>query len=99
MQPYTLELFRKDDTGFELRILQDQALLSSHGVAQSEIDELLTTTASHYKITARDLEQRGQLLFNWINQHSEGWLGSIRTQQPSLALTIDVSQAGLGHLP
>lgn len=104
MQPYTLELFRKNDTGFELRILHDQTLLKTHWIAQSDIDELYTLTAENYRINAADLVQRGQQLYQWIDQYSENWLSATRLHHPSLALTIDIQagaqqSTGLGHLP
>lgn len=70
MQHYTLSLFGKDDTRFELRILdaQQQVLYTSQPIALSDIDPLEALVADHYRVTAPDLRQQGQACSTgWIN--------------------------------
>lgn len=98
MQQYTLELFRKDDTRFELRVL-DGTWLTFPLIEQAEIDALLVLAAQDYRVNAPDLEQRGQDLFNWIDRHSNGWLRRVRQMQQPMTLVLDVREAGLRHLP
>ena len=101
MQHYTLELFRKDDTRFEWRVL-DGADGSRHSfplIEQAAVDALLTLAADDYRVNAPDLAQRGQDLFAWVDRHSNGWLRGVRQPAQALALTIDVREAGLRHLP
>ena len=99
MQHYTLELFRKDDTRFELRIIDGNRLCATHWVGQDEVDSLLTLAAADYRVMAPDLVQRGQQLFDWIDRYSGGWLRSVRQPAQGLGLTLDVRAAGLRHLP
>ena len=101
MQHYTLELFRKDDTRFELRVLDgaDGSRRSFPLIEQAAVDTLLTLAADDYRVNAPDLAQRGQDLFAWVDRHSNGWLRGVRQQAQALALTIDVREAGLRHLP
>lgn len=101
MQHYTLSLFVKDDTRFELRILdaQQHPLFTSPVIEQSEINPLLALVESDYRITASDLSQQGQSLFNWVDQHSGGWLRRVRATPQPMALTIDMRVGGLRHLP
>ncbi|UJS24580.1 CHAT domain-containing protein [Thiothrix winogradskyi] len=98
MQQYTLELFRKDDSRFELRVL-DGTWLTFPLIEQAEIDALLVLAAQDYRVNAPDLEQRGQDLFNWIDRHSNGWLRRVRQMQQPMTLVLDVREAGLRHLP
>ena len=98
MQHYTLELFRKDDSRFELRVL-DGTWQTFPLIEQAEIDALLALAAADYRVTAPNLEQRGQDLFNWVDSHSNGWLRRVRHRQQPLSLVLDVREAGLRHLP
>ena len=98
MQHYTLELFRKDDSRFELRVL-DGTWQAFPLIEQAEIDALLALAAADYRVTAPNLEQRGQDLFNWVDSHSNGWLRRVRHRQQPLSLVLDVREAGLRHLP
>ena len=43
--------------------------------------------------------QQGQALFDWIDQHSNGWLRRVRQTPQAMALTIDMATGGLRHLP
>lgn len=101
MQHYTLSLFRKDDSRFELRIqdAEQKALIMSALIAQKEIDPLLTLAENHYASYAPDLEKQGRTLFNWIDQHSGGWLRQVRQTPQAMALNIGVTEGGLRHLP
>ena len=101
MQNYTLALFRKDDSRFQLRIsdANNQMLVPEGFIEQTEIDVLLAATAKKYSVTAADLIQRGKDLFNWVDQHSDGWLRSVRQTPDHMALTIDITEAKLRHLP
>ena len=98
MQHYTLELFRKDDTRFELRVL-DGTWLTFPLIGQAEIDALFALAAEDYRVTAPDLEQRGQALFNWVDRHSNGWLRRVRQIPQPMALSIGMQAGGLRHLP
>ena len=101
MQNYTLALFRKDDSRFQLRIsdANNQMLVPEGFIEQTEIDVLLAATAKKYSVTAADLIQRGKDLFNWVDQHSDGWLRGVRQTPDHMALTIDITEAKLRHLP
>ncbi|HRJ54254.1 MAG TPA: CHAT domain-containing protein, partial [Candidatus Thiothrix moscowensis] len=99
MQQYTLELFRKDDSRFELRVFDGQTRQTFPLVEQAEMDALLTLTSEDYRVNAADLALRGQALFAWVDTHSHGWLRRIRQIPQPLALGIDVREAGLRHLP
>ncbi|MBJ6611734.1 MAG: tetratricopeptide repeat protein [Candidatus Thiothrix moscowensis] len=99
MQHYTLELFRKDDSRFELRVFDGQTRQAFPLVEQAEMDALLALTSEDYRVNAADLALRGQALFAWVDTHSHGWLRRIRQIPQPLALGIDVREAGLRHLP
>lgn len=105
MQHYTLHLFRRDDSGFDLRILDNrqQLLQPATWVEQSDIDTLAALTADEYSTQASDLQERGERLFNWVDRHSNGWLRKMRLTPQHSALHIDIeagnNDAGLRHLP
>ena len=101
MQNYTLKLFRKDDSRFELRILgaDNQTLAPDNLIEQSEIDELIESTAKKYSVTSADLIQRGKSLFDWVDQRSNSWLRSVRKTPHHMSLTIDITEAKLRYLP
>ncbi len=99
MQHYTLELFRKDDSCFELRVVDGVMMQTFPLIEQAEIDALLKLAADNYRVNAPDLEQRGQDLFGWVDRHSNGWLRRVRQVQQPMTLVLDVREAGLRHLP
>lgn len=101
MLHYTLTLFARDDSRFELRILDSaaKAIFTSPLIEQAEADELLALSAENYRVTAPDLAQRGQRLFGWLDRHSNGWLRKERSKGLAMSLNIDVREAGLRHLP
>jgi hypothetical protein len=80
MQHYTLSLFRKDDTRYELRVLdaQQQVLFTSPPLDQNEIDPLLSLARSQYRSHAPDLKEQGRTLFDWVDRYCGGWLRRLR---------------------
>jgi hypothetical protein len=78
---------------------QQQVQVTSPLLEQAEITPLLALAGKQYQYHAPNLEQLGQLLFDWIDQHSGGWLRKVRQIPQPLGLTIDVKEGGLRHLP
>ena len=101
MEQFTLTLFDRDDSRFELRIqdAEQKTVVVSPPIDKNEIEILTKLAAENYHVAAPDLVQRGKALFDWVDQHSNRWFRAERARRRPMALTIDVRDTGLRHLP
>ncbi|MGB3916612.1 MAG: CHAT domain-containing protein, partial [Thiothrix litoralis] len=96
-----LTLFRKDDRSFELRVSNDGKAWDTFPLQQVAVEPLLALLADQDPQKLPTLQQQGEILFQWINQHTQHWLRTLR-QRPRprpLVLHIHLQTGDLRHLP
>ena len=94
-----LTLFRKDDRGFELRVSNDGKAWDTFPLQQVAVEPLLALLADQDPQKLPTLQQQGEILFQWINQHTQHWLRTLRQRPRPLVLHIHLQTGDLRHLP
>ncbi len=97
MQTHRLELLRKDNEWFRLRLMHGSAVVYDGEVQHQAIVHLLDTSKKHYRNGAPCLDVLGRDLFSLINLNGALHAHRESLQQP-MALHIS-SEGEMAHLP
>ena len=102
MNRFNLNLLRKDDGSVELQIhpygVKTPDKVTTTTITKTDIDALLQGVTKDYHIYSGDLIQRGEALYQWLDQHTSSRLRDVLSKYNEICLIIS-GDAGLRHLP
>ncbi len=100
MRSYTLKLFPRTASDYELRCYEENAVtpFAQYPLSAADLNHLITTSEQGYRSAAPSLTWLGRELYRWLEDTSQGCLSQRRNAERHVALHLD-GAAGLRHLP